>query len=164
MQLLRGSGYVAITASTYMTRNRCEKMNTEDVLDRYKCYLCAEILQDALSATEHLKKIHSKKDGDSLQCMRLREDGLFCNVELTRHRTLRKHMRENKCRLYSSDVKQIIDPQPELEGWACMLDEFGALKVESCEKENERHSLAALTESFVDRLITSNVSHDIVMR
>lgn len=74
-------------------------------------------------------------------------------------------MREAKCKLYSSNVSQIDHFQSEREGWSCLLDDFGELSVEnepSTERENDRSSIAEFIESFVNKLIIANMSHDVV--
>lgn len=75
------------------------------MLDEYKCSLCEEIYQDMQKATDHLKS-HGQKNGDELKCMKLHRNDMFCKVRFTTFKTVRRHMRENKCKLYCSDVIQ----------------------------------------------------------
>lgn len=74
-------------------------MENVDVYE-YKCYLCPEKFQDVLIATNHLKAVHNKIDKDTLQCMRLQENTIFCSSSFQSIKALRKHLRENKCKYF----------------------------------------------------------------
>lgn len=125
----------------------------------YKCYICNENLgADALIATDHLKS-HSNKDGEVFPCIRIQDDKLFCNAKFTTHKSLRKHLRANNCRLLSSDTNCSI------EEWDSFLDDFGALNFEIEEKRNrekEEKSTLSFIENYVHRLIISHMQQDVI--
>lgn len=123
------------------------------MLDEYKCSLCEGIYQDMQKATEHLKS-HGQKEGDELKCMKLQRNDMFCKVRFTTFKTLRRHMRENKCKLYCSDVNQE-------ENWSCLVDDFGALNFDN-DLAATKEDFTTNTEAFVNRLIVANIQHDVV--
>lgn len=130
----------------------------------YKCCLCPENFQNDLEATNHLKSVHCIKDGDAIECMQFHRSGLFCKSIFKSFKALRKHMKEEKCKVYSSDVTQNVHDENSLAEWNCLVDEFGDLRFEnnSSSEENARYSMAAHIENFVNKLIISHLPHNIV--
>lgn len=134
----------------------------------HECYLCPETFHDVITATNHLKTSHAKKDaGDSLRCMNSQSDGMFCTVNFKTMKALRSHMRVKKCKLLSRDENDCIDPNRSDEsshnGWDNLLGDMDALIIESSTTtENMKHSLAEYTEEFVNKLIVANVPHSVV--
>lgn len=125
-------------------------------MDKYKCYICNENLGvDALKATDHLKS-HSEKNCGVLPCIRIQENNFFCNAEFATHKSLRKHLRANNCRLLSSDNNL------SSEDWVSFLDDFGALNVEREEEENKSTEIASFIENYVHRLIISHMQQDVL--
>lgn len=138
----------------------------------YKCYLCEEIFHDDIQrATDHLK-LHGIKDGNELKCMKAQSDELFCKVKCTTFKTLRRHMRQNKCKLYSGDVIQeeedncnLCSSSSDVSGgnqWSCLVDDFGALNFDKDLRKTEKEDFTSLASNFVNKLIIANVQHDIV--
>lgn len=125
-------------------------------MDEYKCYICNENLGvDVALATNHLKS-HSKKDGDVLPCIRIQDNHQFCNAKFTTHKSLRRHLRANNCRLLSSDANCSV------EEWNSFLDEFGALNVDQDEREEESIELASFIDNYVHRLIISHMQQGVI--
>lgn len=149
------------------------ELNT--ILYDYECYYhdCLEKFQDVLDAANHLKSSHDQRDGDLLQCMRLQRRALVCNTKFKSFKAMRKHSREKKCKLFSIDIKEDEtqnENQNEIqnaqrEGWDILIDDFGDLIIEknaTSEDENPNNSLAEYIQSFVNKLIISELPHDIV--
>lgn len=139
-------------------------MAVEYGLNEYKCYLCEEEFVDVASATKHLLS-KLEEVGKQFQCMKIHKNDTFCTTKFASIKSLRKHMKENKCKLLSNDASQIDND--ENSGGECnsLLTEFGALSFQRstlAEKENASYSLAAHIESFVNKLVISNISHDLV--
>lgn len=125
-------------------------------MDEFKCYVCNENLgADAVIATDHLKS-HSKKDGDVLPCIRIQENNFFCNAEFTTHKSLRKHLRANNCRLLSTDTNF------SFEEWVSVLDDFDELNVEREEKEKNSSELGTFIDNHVHRLTISHMQQDVL--
>lgn len=139
-------------------------MAMECVSSEYKCYLCPGEFHDVTTATNHLKSHLVEKGENFLKCMKARNDSMFCKMNFKSLKTLRQHMKNNKCKLFSIDVN--IGDENSQEGWNCVLDTFGSLNVDdssspSLKKENE-DSMADFIESFVNRLVVSNMPHYLV--
>lgn len=125
-------------------------------MDEYKCYICSDNLgADAVIATNHLKS-HNKKDDDVLSCIRIQDNNLFCNAKFTTHKSLRKHLRANNCRLLSSDTNCSV------EEWNIFLNDFGALNFEEEDREKKRTELASFIDNYVHRLTISHMQQDVI--
>lgn len=142
-------------------------MATECVLE-YRCYLCGEEFDDVKRATSHLKsECERKRDGDQLKCMKIQKDGMFCETEFSSIKSLQAHMRNIKCKLLSCDVND-NKSNDSFDKWSCFLDDFGALAVHSNSPAKEEHqekssySIASYIESFVNKLIISNIQRDVI--
>lgn len=74
-------------------------------------------------------------------------------------------MKGDRCTLFSTDINQMESDEKCSEEWSSLLDEFGALNVDGGSPVQEgktNYSLAACIEGLVNRLVVSNVSHDVV--
>lgn len=142
-------------------------MATNIVLE-YACYLCGEEFDDMRMATSHLKsKCKHKQIGDQLQCMKIQEAGMFCDTKFSSIKSLQAHMKNKKCKLLSNDVND-NESNGNLDKWSCVLDDFGALNIHSNSSANEEnqekssYSIASCIESFVNKLVISNIQRDVV--
>lgn len=137
------------------------------LIANYECFLCQEIIRDLSEATKHLRSSHGKTDGETLHCMKLQRNDMFCGTTFTSFKAMRKHMKENKCKLLSHDVKldqhHSKNDDNSNEGWNVLIDDFGDLNVKSnVPGENVATSLEECISSFVNRLIVAKLPHHIV--
>lgn len=109
-------------------------MSTEcgtTIIANYECYLCQKIFEDALEATQHLQSSHGKTDGETLYCLKLQRRDMFCGSTFASFKAMRKHIKENKCKLLSCDVKSYehhsANDENSNEGWNVLIDDFGDL-------------------------------------
>lgn len=65
-------------------------------------------------------------------------------------------MRRKRCKLLARDISDF----PPSEGWNTMLDDFGSLAINT--SESIQLTVAESTEKVVNKLIVSNVPHNIV--
>lgn len=148
-------------------------MEGTSVQNEYECYYCPEKFRDILDATKHLISAHGQKDGNTLQCMKAKQNNMFCATRFKSFKALRKHMRENKCKLFSSDVNTIVSQnviqgetdENSNESWHNFIGDFGDLNVESLlssEKESIECTLAEDIRSFVDKLTIAHLPRDLV--
>lgn len=132
----------------------------------FRCYLCPESFQFIIDATNHLKFQHGAKNGDSLKCMAVQTDSLFCTVSFKSFTAVRNHMKQKKCKLLSSDTSdfpQQKECEGSCDGWDPALDDFGKLFIDSSNTSTTiPESIAEYTEEFINKLIVSNVPHNIV--
>lgn len=144
----------------------CASALEKKTLDPMICYLCPGTFQNVLDATNHLKSAHDKNNhGDSLQCMKRHRSGMFCNSKFNSIKALRKHLRDNACKLLSTDVDQDENNESSSFGWNQMDDIFGDLNFDEDKSspEEEMHTLMeAHIKIFVDKLIVSTLPHDLV--
>lgn len=140
-----------------------------NTINKYKCYLCPDKYHDnELDTTNHLKSSHIKKDGDVLHCTRIQNSETFCSVEFKSFKALRKHLKENRCKLLSNDVTRNViqskDDENTSERWDCLIGDLRDLKVDEylSTEDNVKVSLAAHIEKFVHKLIDSHLPHDVV--